>query len=158
MTQNIDVTVAAIIESNEKLLFVEEEASGRIVFNQPAGHLEPGESLIDAVIRETLEETGYTFFPEALLGIYLWHCEEADTSFLRVAFCGRGTPPTHPPRLDDGIIATHWLSRSQIIAQESRLRSPLVLRCVDDYQANIRHPLSVLSELPMEELALLAGS
>jgi ADP-ribose pyrophosphatase YjhB (NUDIX family) len=158
MKRNIDVTVAAIIESGEKLLFVEEEASGRIVFNQPAGHLEPGESLADAVIRETFEETGFAFIPEALLGIYLWHCEEADTTFLRVAFCGRGTPPINQPRLDDGIIATHWMSRSQIIAQESRLRSPLVLRCVDDYQANIRHPLSVLSELPMEELALLAGS
>jgi ADP-ribose pyrophosphatase YjhB (NUDIX family) len=158
MTSKIDVTVAAMVETDGRFLFVEEQASGRIVFNQPAGHLEPGESLTDAVVRETFEETGYGFQPEALLGLYLWQCDEANTTFLRVAFTGSATPPVSTPNLDSGIIAAHWLSRAQVVARESRLRSPLVMRCLDDYQADIRHPLSVISELPPEELERLAGS
>ena len=158
MTRTIDVTVAALIESDGRFLFVEEEAGGRIVFNQPAGHLEPGESLTEAVVRETFEETGFSFRPDALVGLYLWQCDEAETTFLRVAFTGIATPPVSRPDLDAGIVATHWLTREQIMARESQLRSPLVRRCIDDYQADIRHPLSVISELPVEELARLAGS
>ena len=158
MTQKIDVTVAAIIEADDRFLVVEEKAGGEVVFNQPAGHLEPGESLISAVIRETFEETGFSFEPHSLLGLYLWHCNEADTTFLRVAFCGDAVPPDAIPTLDEGIIATHWLTRSQLIAREARLRSPLVLRCLDDFQTGVRHPLSVISELPIEQLVRLAGT
>ena len=158
MTQRIDVTVAAVIEADGRFLVVEEQASGKIVFNQPAGHLEPGESLTAAVIRETFEETGFSFDPDSVLGLYLWHCDEADTSFLRVAFCGDAVPPNADPALDEGILATHWLTRSQLIAREARLRSPLVLRCLDDYQAGIRHPISIISELPAEELMRLVGA
>ena len=158
MTQRIDVTVAAVIEADGRFLVVEEQASGKIVFNQPAGHLEPGESLTAAVIRETFEETGFSFDPDSVLGLYLWHCDEADTSFLRVAFCGDAAPPNADPSLDEGILATHWLTRSQLIAQEARLRSPLVLRCLDDYQAGIRHPISMISELPADELMRLVGA
>jgi 8-oxo-dGTP pyrophosphatase MutT (NUDIX family) len=157
MISSIEVTVAAIIESDQRFLFVEEVAGDRIVFNQPAGHLEPGESLTEAVFRETFEETGFSFEPNALLGVYLWQCHEADTTFLRVAFTGSAKPPVSRPKLDVGIIGIHWLTRAQIVAREPQLRSPLVLSCVDDYQAEIRHPLSVLSELPVDELVHLAG-
>ena len=158
MTKKLDVTVAAIIEADDQFLVVEEKAGGKIVFNQPAGHLEPGESLTAAVIRETYEETGFSFKPDSVLGLYLWHCDEADTSFLRVAFCGNAVPPDADPTLDEGILATHWLTRAQLIAREARLRSPLVLRCLDDYQAGIRHPLSMISELPADELMRLVGA
>jgi len=158
MTQKLDVTVAAIIEADDRFLVVEEKAGGEIVFNQPAGHLEPGESLTAAVIRETYEETGFSFEPDSVLGLYLWHCDEADTSFLRVAFCGNAVPPDADPTLDEGILATHWLTRAQLIAREARLRSPLVLRCLDDYQAGIRHPISMISELPADKLMSLVGA
>ncbi len=157
MTQRIDVTVAAVIENDARFLLVEEAAGGNLVFNQPAGHLEAGESLTEAVIREAAEETGFGFKPDALLGLYLWHSQEADTTFLRVAFCGEAEPPAATPTLDEGIVATHWLTHSQIIARAGALRSPLVLRCIDDYLAGTRYPISVISELPVEELALLAG-
>jgi len=158
MTQKIDVTVAAVIEADDRFLIVAEKAGGKLVYNQPAGHLEPGESLTAAVIRETYEETGFSFEPDSVLGLYLWHCDEADTSFLRIAFCGDAVPPTADPTLDEGILATHWLTRSQLIAREARLRSPLVLRCLDDYRAGIRHPISMVSELPANELMRLVGA
>ena len=87
MTERIDVTVAAVIVQDDRFLLVEERANGKVVFNQPAGHLEPGETLTEAVTREVREETGFSFTPSALLGLYLWPCEEADTTFLRLAFC-----------------------------------------------------------------------
>lgn len=156
MSQRIDVTVAAIIEHGGRFLFVEEEAGGRIVFNQPAGHLEPGEKLTEAVVRETMEETGFAFVPEALLGVYLWHAIESDTTFLRVAFRGQATPPPVTPVLDDVIVATHWLTPAQIRARDPRLRSPMVRRCIDDYLTGKRFSLAVLSELATEELVSLA--
>lgn len=143
----IDVTVAAVVERDDRFLLVEELAGGRLVFNQPAGHLEPGESLVDAVVRETLEETGHRFTPYAVLGVYLWHSEEAGRSFLRVAFAGTAEPPPAPPRLDDGIVAWHWLSRSQLLGRSEQLRSPMVMRCIDDYLAGISHPLGLLTSL-----------
>ncbi|HEY5623452.1 MAG TPA: NUDIX hydrolase [Gammaproteobacteria bacterium] len=158
MTQRIDVTVAALIERSGRFLLVEEQAGGDIVFNQPAGHLEPEESLIEAVIRETREETGFAFRPHSLLGIYQWHCVEADTTFLRFAFCGDAKSPSTTPVLDEGIIATHWLTAAQIAAREPRLRSPLVRRCIDDYLAGTRHPLSVVAEIPTEQLVALTGA
>ena len=112
MSQRIDVTVAAVIENGGRFLLVEEEASGLIVFNQPAGHLEPGEKLTEAVARETMEETGFTFVPEALLGVYLWHSIGADRTFLRVAFCGQAEPPAATPILDDGILCLLYTSPS----------------------------------------------
>lgn len=157
MSQRIDVTVAAVIDHGDRFLLVEEEAGGDIVFNQPAGHLEPGEKLTEAVVRETMEETGYTFVPETLLGVYLWNCIEANTTFLRVAFCGHAKPPAATPILDEGILATHWLTLAQVRARDSSLRSPMVRLCIDDYLAGKRFPLSVLSELATEDLFSLAG-
>jgi 8-oxo-dGTP pyrophosphatase MutT (NUDIX family) len=148
--RHVDVTVAALIEREGLFLLVEEHAGGRAVINQPAGHLEPGESLIDAVIRETREETGYWFEPRAVLGLYHWHSETDDLSFLRVAFCGEVEAPNDSPALDEVIIATHWLNREQILARENRLRSPMVMRCIDDYRAGTRYPLSCLTDLAIE--------
>ena len=158
MIDKIDVTVAAVIKNDQRYLMIEEFAGGRLVFNQPAGHLEPGESLIEAAIRETQEESGYAFQPEALLGLYLWHCDEARTTFLRIAFCGQATAPAARPTLDEGIVATHWLTRAQLLAREAQLRSPLVLRCIDDFETGTFYPLTVVAELPVETLVRLAAT
>jgi 8-oxo-dGTP pyrophosphatase MutT (NUDIX family) len=143
----IDVTVAAVIAHEERFLLVKERVAGRLVLNQPAGHLENGESLLDAVVRETVEETGFRFVPSGVVGIYLWHCEEGERDFLRVCFTGRATPPSGPVTLDDGIVSVHWLSRSDLLSSGRRLRSPLVMRCIDDYCANVRYPLDCLSHV-----------
>ena len=142
------VTVAAIAERDGRYLMVEEDVRGRRVFNNPAGHLEPGESFIDAVRRETLEETGWEFEPEAVTGIYLWKNPEVDATFLRVAFHGRCLKH-HPDRkLDQGIVAPHWLTRAELADGKFALRTPLVLRCVDDLLAGRRYPLEILSHIP----------
>lgn len=137
------VTVAAIVEREGRFLMVEEEAKGGVVFNQPAGHLEPGESLIDAVIREAREETGWTIRPTAVVGLHQW-ASPGGADFLRVAFAGEAV--AHDPGLtpDEGIRAVLWLSRDEIAAQGAMLRSPMVLRCIDDYLAGKRHPLDLL--------------
>lgn len=147
MQQSIDVTVAALVERSSHYLIVEEKAAGRIVFNQPAGHLERGESLVEAVIRETREETGYTFAPQALTGIYLWHSDDAGRSFLRVTFAGSASAPDGVPALDDGIVAVHWLTRNELLNRAGRLRSPFVIRCIDDFLAGQRYPLDCLAYL-----------
>ena len=137
-------TVAAIIERDNKFLMVEEAINGEHVFNQPAGHLDPDESLIDAVIRETQEESAWQFIPQAITGIYLWKHPDNGKSFLRVAFCG--TCQNHDPeqRLDDGILHAVWKSRDELIQQQDKLRSPMVINCIDDYLAGKRYPLGML--------------
>jgi 8-oxo-dGTP pyrophosphatase MutT (NUDIX family) len=145
MTRGIDVTVAAIIERSGKFLVVEERAAGGLVLNQPAGHLEQGESLLTAVVRETLEEAGHRFEPEHVVGFYLWRSMDADTTYLRVAFSGSVEPSADVAALDDGIVAVHWLSRMQIVQRASQLRSPMVLRCIDDYFSGQRYPLDCLT-------------
>jgi len=147
----VDITVAASILKDGRFLTVEERAGGKIVFNQPAGHVEPGEALIDAVIRETREETGYIFAPTAVLGIYHWHDAAEDLNYLRIAFCGDASEPHARPQLDDVIVATHWLGRAQLLAKQARLRSPMVLRCVDDHLSGMQFPLSCLAELNIEQ-------
>jgi 8-oxo-dGTP pyrophosphatase MutT (NUDIX family) len=142
-----DVTVAAVVERDGKFLLVEERASGRVVLNQPAGHLESGETFFAAVARETLEETGWTFVPEAIVGLYVWQPEHLSRTFLRVAFAGRleGHDPSRP--LDHGILRTRWLDRDQMFAAQPKHRSPLVLRCVDDYLSGARYPLELATHL-----------
>jgi 8-oxo-dGTP pyrophosphatase MutT (NUDIX family) len=152
MSSDIHVTAASIIESGGRFLLVEERVDGRVVLNQPAGHLDPGESLAAAAARETLEETGYTFTPTHLVGIYHWQ-NEAGTTFMRFAFCGTHTAPKGPVRLDVGIIGPVWLSRAQMLARERDLRSAMVLRGVDDYLAGKRYSLDLVPYLSWERLA-----
>jgi 8-oxo-dGTP pyrophosphatase MutT (NUDIX family) len=139
------VTVAAIIERDGRFLFVEEEADGRRVLNQPAGHLDPGESLVAAVAREVLEETAHRFRPTALLGVYRWHYAPQDVTFLRFAFCGEALGADPAPALDPEIVALHWLTPQELSARRTMHRSPLVERCVADYLAGKRFPLAALS-------------
>jgi 8-oxo-dGTP pyrophosphatase MutT (NUDIX family) len=153
MAQDIHVTVAAVIEREGRFLLVEEKCAGRLVLNQPAGHLEHGESLLAAVAREALEETGHRFTPTDVVGLYLWRATSGAT-FLRIAFCGAAEAPPGPTTLDDGIVGLHWLSREQILKRSAQLRSPTVLRCLDDYLAGHRHPLDCLTYLAPEALAL----
>jgi NADH pyrophosphatase NudC (nudix superfamily) len=153
MTWRPDLTVAAIVQRDDRFLIVEERIRSRLVFNQPAGHVEDGESIVDAVVRETLEETAWHFQPRHLLGIYLWRNAESGRSFLRVAISGEVTRHEPQRALDDGILAAHWLTREQLLAQPSRLRSPLVLNCIDDHLAGRRHDLSALSYLGSPAIA-----
>lgn len=139
-----DVTVAAVVMRDGKFLLVEEETEAGLAFNQPAGHLEEGESLIDAVRRETLEETAYHFKPTHLIGIYHWQHPRKAVTYLRFAFGGelRGFEADRP--LDTGIVAAHWLTRDEIKATQARHRSPLILRCVEDQIAGKSCPLDFL--------------
>ncbi|MGH8548098.1 MAG: NUDIX hydrolase [Methylococcales bacterium] len=141
------VTVAAIVERDQRFLLVEEEISGSLLINQPAGHLEEGESLVDAVKRETNEETGWTFEPTSLVGIHLWRHPENSTTFLRVSFAGYCSNYNPAQELDLGIIRTLWLSRDELVQRRYALRSPLVLRCIDDYLSGARYPLSLLQSM-----------
>lgn len=150
MGWNPEVTVAAIAERDNRFLIVEERITGRLVLNQPAGHLEDGETLIDAVIRETREETAWRFKPDALVGTYLWRSPVDGRSFLRFAFCGTvDEHHAHQP-LDTGIQRTLWLAHEQLLAQSSRLRSPLVLRCLQDYLLGKRQALDSVACLGLE--------
>ena len=145
------VTVAAIIERDGKFLLVEEETSEGIRFNQPAGHLDPGESLTHAVSRETLEETAFEFTPDALVGIYMSRyvssrSNEAVT-YLRFAFTG-ALGKWHDQPLDAGILRTVWMTPEEMHSTQEKQRSPLVMQCVDDFLSGKRHDLSILSTHP----------
>ena len=139
-----NVTVAAVVERNGTFLLVEEQTEDGIRYNQPAGHLESGESLIEAVIRETLEESACDFSPEALLGIYQYHQAGSGVTYLRFAFTGTLSDP-HPGRtLDTGILRALWMPVEEIRACRDRHRSPLLMQCIDDYLGGLRHPLQLL--------------
>jgi 8-oxo-dGTP pyrophosphatase MutT (NUDIX family) len=137
-------TVAAVVERNGRFLFVEESIDGRRVLNQPAGHLDPAESLVAACRREVLEETAHRFEPTALVGIYRWHYAPKDVTFLRFCFRGRIEGVEDRP-LDPQIAALHWLTRDELVARRAEHRSPLVQRCVDDFIAGRGFPLEVFS-------------
>ncbi|HUW26203.1 MAG TPA: NUDIX hydrolase [Gallionella sp.] len=139
-----NVTVAAVIERDGQFLLVEEHTSQGVRFNQPAGHLEANESLPEAAAREVLEESAYSFTPQYLLGIYRWHAPESDTTYLRFAFTGALTGHDPQRKLDSGIIRAVWLTPDEIRAMQARHRSPLVLRCIEDYLAGKRYPLDLL--------------
>ena len=140
-----NVTVAAIVERDGKFLLVEEKTGDGILFNQPAGHLEVRESLVEAVIRETLEETAHHFTPEYLVGIYQWRHPHKDITYLRFAFGGNITSFEPDRPLDKGILRADWFAHDEIQTGTARHRSPLVLQCVDDYLAGKRYPLELVT-------------
>ena len=140
------VTVAAVVEHERRFLIVEEAIGGRLVLNQPAGHLEEGETLQEAVVRETLEETGYRFTPEAVIGLYRWPSRER--TYLRIVYTGRCSEPTTAPTLDGGIVRTLWLSEPELSGQPQRLRSPLVMHAIRDYLGGRRYPLELVHDIP----------
>ena len=131
------ITVATVIEDDGRFLFVEEFKAGRLVLNQPAGHLEANESLREAALRETLEETGWDVELTALLGIYLYTALSNGVTYQRVCFSARPVRHDAERELDSDISGITWLTRDELATQPERLRSELVLRCVDDYLAGI---------------------
>ena len=145
------VTVAAIIERDQRFLLVEEQTAEGIKLNQPAGHLDPGESLIAAAAREALEETAHEFIPDSLVGVYLSRYQSSrmneDVTYVRFAFTG-SLGMEHDRALDQGILRIVWMSHQEIRATQDRHRSPLVLQCVEDYLAGQRFPLSILYTHP----------
>ncbi len=145
MTERISVTVAAVAQRDGRFLVVEEQADGGLRLNQPAGHLEPGETLVAAAAREALEETAYRFTPESLLGVYRWRNPQGIT-YVRFAFVGQAAGPEPGRALDQGIVRALWLTPAELQAERARHRSPLVYRCVEDYLAGRRFPLELLVE------------
>lgn len=141
------MVVAAVVERDGRFLLVEEEADGGIVLNQPAGHLDEGESLINAVVRETLEETAWHFEPRALLGVYRWVHPNKGTTYMRFAFTGDATGHEPERQLDHGIVRAVWMTPEQIFAERTRHRSPLIERCMKDYLAGQRYSLDLLKDL-----------
>ena len=137
------VTVAAVIERAGRFLTVEENYDGARVLNQPAGHLDPGESLVTACAREVLEETAHRFTPESLVGIYRWYYATRDITFIRFTFAGRLDGVDEGRALDKEIVAAHWYSREELVAKTVMHRTPLVMACIDDYLAGRRYPLGV---------------
>ncbi|WP_089374554.1 NUDIX hydrolase [Methylobacillus rhizosphaerae] len=140
-------TVAAIIEQDGRFLMVEEETADGIRLNQPAGHVEDGETLLEAVIRETREETAYRFTPHKLLGVYHWRHPSKDMTYVRFAFIGQADQHQAEQALDDGIIRALWLTADEIRACQPQHRSPQVLACVEHYLAGQHFPLNVITHL-----------
>lgn len=146
MNWQAHVTVATIVEDQGKFLFVEELKGGKAVLNQPAGHLDPNESLQRAAVRETLEETGWDVELTSVIGIYLYTAPSNGVTYQRICFAAK--PLRHNPeyQLDDGIIGPLWLTRDELVAQQERWRSELVLRCVDDYLNGEHFSLDLLRD------------
>lgn len=141
------VTVAAVIERESRFLLVEEETEDGIVFNQPAGHLEAGEGLLDAVVREVREETARGFEPQGVVGVYRWRMPDSGRTYLRFCFHGGCSERRPDQRLDAGILGARWLDREELV-REGRQRSPMVLRCIDDFLAGRSFPLGLIQDLP----------
>jgi 8-oxo-dGTP pyrophosphatase MutT (NUDIX family) len=143
-----DVTVATVVVRDGRLLVVEERVRGELVLNQPAGHLEPDESLLEAALRETLEETGWEVTLTAFIGAYQWKAPADGRHFLRLAFAAE--PLRHQPdrALDEGIVQALWLTPAELAAEAARHRSPLVWRAVEDFLSGRRFPLQALTHCP----------
>ena len=141
------VTVAAVVERDGRFLIVEEPRNQKIVFNQPAGHLDADETLLEAVVREVKEETAWDFKPEFLTGIYQWKNSSNGETYIRTTYTG--TVDNHDPEqmLYDGIIRADWKTVDELKAPDVRLRSPMVLRCIEDYIAGTRFPLNALKSI-----------
>jgi 8-oxo-dGTP pyrophosphatase MutT (NUDIX family) len=140
----VSVTVAAVIQHQGRFLLVEEQTDDGVRINQPAGHLEPDESILEGAVRETLEESAYGFSPTGLVGVYRWRHPTRSVVYVRFAFCGDLGPHHARRTLDQGIVRALWLSPDELRACAPCHRSPLVLRCVEDYLAGRRYPLDLL--------------
>jgi len=145
-TFNPHVTVAAVVESASRYLVVREYVDGKERINNPAGHIEDGESVLDATRREVMEETGYHFEPEALGSVYVWRAPDGDT-FVRFNVIGRCPERDPSARLDTGIIGPDWMSLEDLAAETPILRSPLVVRSFREHRDGIRYPLDVIASL-----------
>ena len=147
-----DLTVAAVVEHNDEYLLVEEYAIGQRVFTQPGGHIEADESPEQALVREALEETGCSIECEDMIGIYLWIHPQTRQQFLRLVYAARFISCDESLPLDDGIISRRWMSLQDLRDRKSSLRSPAVLRCVEDYVAGQRQSDTLLtSMLPLQQ-------
>jgi ADP-ribose pyrophosphatase YjhB (NUDIX family) len=140
-----DLTVAAVVPRDGRYLIVEERASGVVVVTQPGGHIEAGESPEEAVVRETLEETGCHVEVDSLLGVYLWIHPQTRQQFLRIVYIAALVSDGRTRPLDDGVHAVHWYSLDDLRRRRQSLRSPVVIRCIDDYLAGVRPPHTLLS-------------
>ena len=142
------VTVAAVVERDGRFLMVEEETADGVRLNQPAGHLDPGESLVQAAAREAVEETAHPFTPTGLLGVYIARAagngSRDSVTYVRFAFTGHLGPVQAGRRLDDGILRVLWLTAAEIRARAAEHRSPLVMQCIEDYLAGRRYPLELI--------------
>ena len=144
MRWKANVTVAAVIEKDGRFLMIEESIDGQKVINQPAGHLERNESLLNAVNREVLEETAWEFEPEKIVGIYLYPGPNTEITFLRICFSGSSFQHYPDQKLDEGIIQALWMSRKEQDQRKENLRSPLVTNCIDDYLKGQEYSLDLL--------------
>ena len=142
------VTVAAVIEREGRYLLVEEETDDGVRLNQPAGHLDENESLVEACARETLEESAWQFVPTALVGIYQWQRPQKDITYLRFVFAGTLGAFDAKRKLDDGILRSLWMTLEEVRNSQDRHRSPLVLQCIVDHQAGQRIPLTAINHYP----------
>ena len=152
-----NVTVAAIIEKEGRYLLIEEHTQEGLRLNNPAGHLDPGESPAQGCAREALEETAHAFTPTALVGIYVSRFQRPasgeDITYVRMAFCGDIGPHQAQLKLDEGIVRTLWMTPEEVRASADRHRSPLVLRCIEDHLAGQRFPLGVIyTDAAVDEL------
>ncbi len=139
-----NVTVAAVVERDGRFLLVEEETEAGLCFNQPAGHLDEGESLVQAAAREALEETAWHFEPKFIVGIYQWRRPQGDITYLRFAFGGELTGFEPERKLDEGILRAVWMTPEEVEATKDRHRSPLIAQCIADYRAGQRYPLELI--------------
>ena len=140
-----NVTVAAVAAQDGRFLVIEEISKGRTVINQPAGHLEKSETLIEAVKREVMEEAAWEFEPEYIVGFYLYTNRREDKTYLRVCFAG--TCEQHYPdkKLDTGILRALWMTKEELESMQDRMRSSMVMRCFNDFDSGKRYPLEVLN-------------
>jgi 8-oxo-dGTP pyrophosphatase MutT (NUDIX family) len=153
MARTPDITVAAVTQTADRFLVVEERINRKLVINQPAGHVERGESVLSAVVREVREETAWRFVPQSLLGIYLWRNPVSGRATLRFAFVGPVVDHDPAQPLDRGIVRTHWLSQPQLVERQGQLRSPLVLRCIEDYLRGGFTSLDAVAGIHLENAA-----
>jgi 8-oxo-dGTP pyrophosphatase MutT (NUDIX family) len=142
-----DVTVATVVVRDGRLLCVEERSNGHLVINQPAGHLEPDESLLEAAVRETREETGWNVRITHVVGAYQWKAPETGRHYMRFAFAAEPVEEIPGATLDEGIVRAMWLTPQELQAEADRHRSPLVWRTVADFLGGSRHPLALVQQL-----------